>query len=186
MTADNEPDTTVEVVEADPSWAGAFEVERRRLTGACPAAVRVEHIGSTSVPGLAAKPTIDVLLVLPARRDLTAAIPTLEGLAYEYVPESFAADPDHLFLHRIHGGKRSHHLHVVAASSPLTDRYLLFRDYLRAQPEAAARYEAVKRDLAVRYPTQRDRYVDEKPAAVERLLAEADRWKASASGRRSA
>jgi len=64
----------------------------------------------------------------------------------------------------------------VSASSPLPDRYLLFRDYLRAHPDAAARYEAVKRELAARYPTDRDRYVEEKPTAVIELLTEATRW----------
>jgi len=94
------------------------------------------------------------------------------------VPASFADDPEHLFLHRLRGEKRTHHLHLVAATSPLPTRYLLFRDYLRAHPDAAAGYEAVKRDLAARYPTDRDRYVEEKPAAVVALLADAADWAA--------
>lgn len=171
------PDTTVEVVDADPAWPLLFAEEHRRLARALPAAVLIEHVGSTSVAGLAAKPTIDILVVV-APAELPGAIPVLRSLGYQYVPASFADDPDHAFLHRLRRGKRTHHLHLVSAASPLPDRYLLFRDYLRAHPDAAARYESVKRELAARYPTDRDRYVVEKPTVVVELLAEAARWTA--------
>lgn len=171
------PDTTVDVVDADPAWPSVFAEERRRLAAALPGAVAIEHVGSTSVPGLASKATIDILVVVDSAQ-LAAAIPVLEGLGYLYVPDSFTDDPDHAFLHRLRGGKRTHHLHLVSASSPLCDRYLLFRDYLRTHPDAAARYEGVKRELAARYPTDRDRYVDEKPAVVVALLTEATEWAA--------
>ncbi len=175
VTSGEVPDTTVDVVDADPAWPLVFAEERRRLAHALPGVVGIEHIGSTSVPGLGSKPTIDILVVVGSA-DLAAAVPVLQALGYLHVPESFADDPDHAFLHRLRAGKRTHHLHLVSASSPLPDRYLLFRDYLRAHPAAAARYEAVKRELAARYPTDRDRYVEEKPVVVVELLTEATRW----------
>jgi GrpB-like predicted nucleotidyltransferase (UPF0157 family) len=97
------------------------------------------------------------------------------------VPESFSDDPGHAFLNRLRGGKRTHHLHLVSASLPHPERYLLLRDYLRPHPDAAARYETVKRDLAARYPTARDRYLDEKHVVVE-LLIEASRSAAQSRG----
>ena len=189
------PDATVDVIAYDPAWTTAFEAERVRLLVAWPALVAVEHIGSTAVPGLAAKPTIDVLAVVTDadidHNTIDAGVPAsvpsgvppvveaLQALGYQWVPASFADDPQHLFLHRLRAGKRTHHLHVVAASSPLTARYLLFRDYLRAHPDEAARYAAFKQDLATRYAQQRDRYVDAKPPFVDAMIEQARRWEAT-------
>ncbi|NAZ75602.1 GrpB family protein [Kineococcus sp. T13] len=194
------PDATVDVIAYDPAWPAAFEAERANLLVAWPALVAVEHIGSTAVPGLAAKPTIDVLAVVtdadidhdgidadsidtgvPAAVSarVPAVIAAFQALGYQWVADSFADDPQHLFLHRLRAGKRTHHLHVVAASSPLVARYLLFRDYLRAHPGEAARYAAFKQDLATRYAQQRDRYVDAKPPFVDATIEQARRWGAT-------
>lgn len=174
------PDFTVEVVEPDQAWSLMFRHEQARILAGYPSAVAVEHIGSTAVPGLPAKPTIDVLAIV--RDDaLQASIPAFQDLGYLYVPESFREDPRHSFLHRLHAGKRTHHLHVVAASSPLVPRYLLFRDYLRAHPEEAARYAAFKTDLANRYADDRDRYVTAKPPFVNPMMEKAWRWDAAHS-----
>ncbi len=183
VTSGEVPDTTVDVVDADPAWPLVFAEERRRLADVLPGAVAIEHIGSTSVPGLASKATIDILVVVGSA-DLAAAVPVLQALGYLYVPASFTDDPDHAFLHRLREGKRTHHLHLVSAGSPLPDRYLLFREYLRAHPDAAARYAAVKRELAARHPIDRDRYVEEKPAVVVELLTEATRWAGSGGSAR--
>lgn len=176
------PDSTVEVVDHDPAWAAMFEQERRLLLTARPTLVAVEHIGSTAVPGLAAKPTIDLLAVV-ADEELAAARLAVEGLGYIWVPESFADDPRHQFLHRLRNHKRTHHLHVLAASSPLVARYLLFRDYLRAHPDEAARYADFKLDLADRYAADRDRYIDSKPPFVDAMIERAWRWHDSYHGR---
>lgn len=175
---DEQPDFTVEVVDFDEGWANAFTEERARIRTAWPGEITVEHIGSTSVPGLASKPTIDLLAVLPDD-ELADSPPVFEGLGYLYVPASFPDDPRHLFFHRLRGGKRSHHVHVVASSSALPARYLLFRDYLRANPAAAARYAAFKVDLATRYPTDRDRYVDAKPPFVDAMIDDARKWRST-------
>lgn len=168
------PDGTVEVVPYDPGWPARFEAERAAL--AALALFRsIEHIGSTAVPGLAAKPTIDVLAVA---EDLGAVLAT--GIpGYDHRPGSFPDDDRHLFFRKVRGGKRLVHLHVVHVSSPEVDDYRLFRDWLRADPEAAARYAELKLDLAARYADQRQAYVETKQRAVDVLMDEARRWGAS-------
>jgi GrpB-like predicted nucleotidyltransferase (UPF0157 family) len=175
MTEHQRPLRVVELVEYDPSWPARFAVERDLLAGALPDALAVEHIGSTSVPGLCAKPTIDVLLVVA---DPATVLDRLDALGYEYRPGSFAEDGTHLFLRKVAKQRRTHHLHVLTAGSPRIDEYLLFRDYLRADAAATARYAEVKRELAVRYAHDRGRYVAEKSGVVTELLERARRWRA--------
>lgn len=166
----------VVVVDHDPTWPLLFEQERELIVARCPWVRRVEHIGSTAVPGLPAKPTIDVLAVV-GDAELPPCVPAFGELGYQHVAQSFAEDPQHLFFHRLRGGERTHHLHVVTASSPLTERYLLFRDYLRAHPRESARYADFKQDLAGRFAGERDRYVDAKPPFVDALIERARRWR---------
>lgn len=170
------PDSTVEVVAYDTSWPQSFAVERAHVLAAFPATKAVEHIGSTAVPDLPAKPTIDLLAVVPDEQ-LPDAVRAFCGIGYLHVPESFADDPDHSFLHRLRAGERTHHLHVVAASSPLPARYLVFRDYLRAHPDEALRYATFKQNLAARYAHERDRYVDAKPPFVDAVIERAWQWR---------
>jgi GrpB-like predicted nucleotidyltransferase (UPF0157 family) len=168
---------TVEVVDHDPAWSRRFAVEQELLARVLPDALAIEHIGSTSVPGLCAKPTIDVLIVVHDVRAVLDRLPDLVQLGYEYRPGSFAEDPEYLFFRKLKERKRTHHLHVLEAGSPRPDQYRLFRDFLAADSEAAARYAGVKRDLARRYATERDRYVAEKSAVVGELMAQARRWR---------
>ncbi|KTR53040.1 hypothetical protein NS359_04565 [Curtobacterium oceanosedimentum] len=144
----------------------------------------IEHVGSTSVPGLASKDTIDVAVgVLDVTDALDEArIDVARALGFEYVPASFADDPDHAFFLRIVQDRRTDHVHVVRLGSSVWNDYLLFRDYLRATPEALDRYEQAKRDLIARYAKHRDRYVSEKQPIVEALLMDARSWR-SAGGR---
>jgi GrpB-like predicted nucleotidyltransferase (UPF0157 family) len=140
----------------------------RAVTG-----VTVEHVGSTAVPGLAAKPVIDLLLIPPEGtwpRD--TLVETLSSLGYVFWAEN--PDPEHLFFVKgmpPYGTGRTHHVHVrprARAAAVLT-----FRDYLRARPDVAHEYETLKRELAARYPTDRDAYTRGKDAFVARALAEA-------------
>lgn len=172
------PDFTVEIVEPDQAWPVMFRQEQARILAGYPSVVAVEHIGLTAVPDLPAKPTIDVLAVV-LDDALQTSIPAFQDFGYLYVPASFSEDPRHSFLHRLQAGKRTHHLHAVAASSPLVPRYLLFRDYLRAHPEEAVRYAAFKTDLANRYSDDRDRYGIAKPPFVDAMMEKAWRWDAA-------
>ena len=176
MSGFESPPRTVEVVPYDKAWPRRFRAERVLLAQALPRALRIEHIGSTSVAGLSAKPTIDILAVVPDVRPVRADHTGLEQIGYEYRPASFADDPDHMFFRKVFGNVRTHHLHVLAFSSPRWPQYCLLRDYLRAHEVAARRYEQVKLVLAHRFATERGRYVAEKSAIVSDLLVEANQW----------
>ncbi len=176
----NRPDGTVEVVPYDPAWPARFEAERVILMAAAPGLfLSVEHIGSTAVPGLAAKPTIDVLGVVD---DLDRVVESLAALAeagYHYRPGSFPDDSGHLFFRKVRDGKRLAHLHVLGTSSPEIEDYRTFRDWLTAAPDVARGYAELKLDLAARFAGRRQAYVEAKGREVDVLMVEARRWRAS-------
>jgi len=175
---------TVRVVPYDPGWPESFEVARRELSGVVPDAVSIEHVGSTSVPGLVSKPTVDILLVV---RDLSLVldrVAELGTIGFEYRPGSFSPERQHLFFRRIVAGERTHHLHVLPVASPEPGEYRLFRDFLRANPDAAARYATAKLNLADRFARDRTSYVEAKESVVEDLLVAARTWMDEASRHR--
>ena len=135
----------VEIVEHDPSWAARFEAERPKLAEIFDGrAVAIEHIGSTSVPGLCAKPIVDILVGLRELELSEAEIEAMEGLGYEYLGE-FGL-PGRLYFRK--GEPRTHHVHVVAHGGEHWRRHLAFRDALRSNPEERRRYDELKRRLA--------------------------------------
>jgi GrpB-like predicted nucleotidyltransferase (UPF0157 family) len=139
------------VVDYDPEWPGMFEQERTRLAAALgPLVLMIEHIGSTSVPGLAAKPIIDLLIgvqSLPAAQ--ARSIETLSAMGYAYLPDYTSWLPGEIFFRK--GMPWTHHVHVMEPSNPRWENRLLFRDYLRAHPDSARAYATLKRDLAVAF-----------------------------------
>jgi len=145
----------VEMAAYDPTWPERFHDERGRLPKALPGVVDVHHIGSTSVPGLVAKPILDIIVVLSDVAGLAKDPTAVAALGYEFRPAVFDDDPDHLFFVKNAGHQRTHHLHVFAASSPDTFDNLIFRDYLCAVQDAATRYALVKTSLARRHPDSR-------------------------------
>jgi len=165
----------VHIVEHDPAWAARAREEIRRLAEALgPVAVRLDHVGSTAVPGLAAKPILDLQLSVAALEPRAPYGRPLEGLGYRFVP-----DPDFPDLHffaRPPEHPRSHHLHVCRAGSRHELRHLVVRDFLRAHGEEAARYAALKRELAARHPRDRGAYVAGKARYVADLEARAVTW----------
>jgi GrpB-like predicted nucleotidyltransferase (UPF0157 family) len=169
----------VEVVGYDPLWPAQFEAERRLLAVALPTAESIEHIGSTSVPGLAAKPVIDIVAVVPDVAEIAADVSPLERLGYEYRPWVFADDEEHLFLPKDTAGRRTHHLHVFGRTSPVPRQNRTFRDYLATHLDAARRYEAAKRRAAAQHPDSRARYGEAKDAVMRQVKAEAERWAAT-------
>jgi GrpB-like predicted nucleotidyltransferase (UPF0157 family) len=136
----------------------------------------VEHIGSTSVPGLAAKPIIDVMVAIRSLADAPACVAPLAAIGYEYVPEHEAVMPERRYFRRGRGGAGTHHLHMVERSSAFWEEHLLFRDYLRAHSEAAAEYERLKRELAAAHGSDRGAYTAAKTdfikSSVERAREE--------------
>lgn len=161
---------TVHLAEYDPAWPGLFGAERKRIVAALgPTALEVEHAGSTSVPGLAAKPVIDVVLAVPDSTDEPAYLPALEAAGYVLR----AREPE-WFEHRLlKGGGNRVNVHVFSEGCPEIARMLRFRDHLRTHPADRDLYERVKRELAGRTWTYLQQYADAKSAVVEEILARA-------------
>jgi GrpB-like predicted nucleotidyltransferase (UPF0157 family) len=158
----------VRVVECDPRWAGLFrELSDHAIGLLGELALRVEHVGSTSVPGLAAKPVVDLDVVIPSRDDLAEAIRRLQTGGYGHLGdlgivsrEAFRRPP----------GTPRHNLYVCAEDSEELARHVRFRDHLRANPSEAERYAALKRELAERHRFDIDAYCDAKTGFIEAAL----------------
>lgn len=162
---------TVHLAPADPAWAAAFAAERVRLVAALGGLpVALEHMGSTAVPGLPAKPILDVMAGRPAAGALHPYVVALEAAGYRYRGESGIPGRDY-FVRDDAAGRRTHHLHLVEHGGALWRSHLAFRDYLRGAPARAAAYAVLKRDLAARYPTDRAAYTDGKAAFIAETLA---------------
>jgi GrpB-like predicted nucleotidyltransferase (UPF0157 family) len=172
IAVSNRPDFSLEVVPYSARWPRLFEQERAELRDAVgPGALSIEHIGSTAVPGLSAKPTIDILMVVESREVFLENLAAVEDLGYDYRSENrFVGNDTHLFLRKVSGGKRTHHLHVLRINSPEIDDYRLFRDALRADVALASRYEQVKISLAKEHADDRMRYVTEKAKWVDGVM----------------
>jgi GrpB-like predicted nucleotidyltransferase (UPF0157 family) len=160
----------IQVVDYDPEWPRLFRREADRIGAVLgERVVRLEHIGSTAVPGLAAKPIIDVLLVVPDPADEPAYLPDLEAAGYVLV----IREPE-WFQHRCFKGPDTNvNLHVYPPGCQEIERYLLFRDRLRDRPEERAHYQRVKRELAERDWTYMQQYADAKTEVVEEIIARA-------------
>jgi GrpB-like predicted nucleotidyltransferase (UPF0157 family) len=161
------------VVAYDPHWPGLFDDESHRVANALGhPVVAVEHIGSTAVPGLAAKPVIDMLVGLRALTLPAGAAEAMDELDYEYLGEN--GIPGRLFFRK--GRPRTHHVHAVLVGSDLWDRHLAFRDYLRAHADEADDYAEFKRRLVRDVDGDRDRYVEGKDAYAAALEQRARSW----------
>lgn len=172
---DDRFDPAIRIVDYDRAWPAMAEQERRRIEDAVgDAAVRVEHVGSTAVPGLAAKPIVDLQLSVDALEPRERYVAPLERLGYLFAPAP--ESPDHHFFGRPPERPRTHHLHVCAAGSAHELRHLAVRDFLRAHPDEAARYAALKREVAARHPQDRLAYIAGKDAYVTALERRAVRW----------
>jgi GrpB-like predicted nucleotidyltransferase (UPF0157 family) len=169
----------VEIVPYDPAWPEAFRRETAHLRACLPVELigRIEHFGSTAVPGLAAKPIVDMLIETPSLAAVQErVVPILEPQGYDYfwrptwgddVPPFYA-----WFIRRDSAGRRTHHLHFVEPEFPHWER-LVFRDYLIAHPEAARQYEALKRRLAAANAADRVAYTEAKTAFILGIMEQA-------------
>ena len=160
----------LQVVDYDPRWPALFRREAARIRALLgERALRLEHIGSTSVPELAAKPIIDILLVVADPADEPAYLPDLEAAGYVLV----IREPE-WFQHRcLKGPDTNLNLHVHPPDSPEIERSLLFRERLRTAPEDRARYQRAKRELAQRDWTYVQQYADAKTEVIEEIIARA-------------
>ena len=164
------PDRAVRLSPYDPLWPMMFEAEARRIEDACAGLiVRLEHIGSTSIPGMSAKPVIDILAGRPPQSRPAAYIAAIRQLGYEH--KGAAGVPGREYFRR--GTPRTHHVHLVSWSSTVWEEHLLFRDRLRSDPDLARDYEAVKRDLAIAHADDRRAYTDAKGPFIRAVIREA-------------
>jgi GrpB-like predicted nucleotidyltransferase (UPF0157 family) len=147
----------IEVVDYDPSWPRRYEEERDRIAAALgDAVVAIEHVGGTAVPGLPAKPVIDIMVGVPDIERAGQAVAGLINLGYQYVPELESQLPERRYFRR--GAPETHHVHMVTMGSDFWEEHVLFRDYLRSNPQAAEEYGKLKRALANRFRFDRDAY----------------------------
>ncbi len=161
------------IIEAyKPEWKTAFDRECHLLMNAIDAPdISIEHIGSTSVDGLGAKPIIDIMIGL---RDFNMAnhyIKAIEGLGYNYVSKYEDEMPYRRFFTKTLNGKRTHHIHMVEIHTEFWDRHLRFRDHLRENQEARDRYSDLKLNLARREWVDVNEYADAKTAFIRGIEA---------------
>ena len=166
--------TPVVVVDYDPQWPTSYEEEKERILGAIgDVAVAIEHIGSTAVPGLGAKPIIDIMVAVSRLADAERCIEPLQEIGYEYVPEYNDVIPERRYFHKGPPGARTYHLHMVELTSGFWERHLQFRDFLRTHPEEAQRYHQLKKELAAKFGADRDGYTEAKTSFIESVIAKA-------------
>jgi GrpB-like predicted nucleotidyltransferase (UPF0157 family) len=165
----NEPDEPIRVVPYDPTWPVRFERERALLEQAIGAWVvgGIHHVGSTAVPGLDAKPIVDILVGVEGLETSRACFEPLAELEYLYAP--YLPEEMHWFC-KPDPGRRTHHLHLVSHDSPRYRDELAFRDHLRANPEKARDYAELKHRLAARFERDREGYTDAKADFIQRTL----------------
>jgi len=162
-------DEPIRLVPPDPSWATRFELERAALQGAIGEWVcgGIHHVGSTAVPGLEAKPIIDILAGVGDLETARASFEPLADLGYLYSP--YLTGEMHWFC-KPDPSHRTHHLHLVPVGSRRYKEELAFRDCLRADPTLADEYANLKRNLAARFTHNREGYTDAKSEFIRMAL----------------
>lgn len=161
---------TVQLQAYDPDWAAEFEQEKQRLLDVFgDKLIAIEHIGSTSVPGLSAKPIIDIIAAVNSFDELEDFIEPLQKLGYEYMPERMFSDRK--FFPKGPHSNRTHHLNLVLKDD--VDQWespLLFRDYLRNHQEVRDEYAQLKSSLAEKYNGNREKYTKSKNDFIQKVL----------------
>ena len=166
----------VTIVEYRPEWRKLFEDEKRVIqTALGEVSARIEHIGSTAVAELAAKPVIDLMVGLEDFSIADNLVPKIEALAYEYIKKYEAVMPFRRFFIKEQAGIRTHQIHLVGIGSEFWERLILFRDYLRQHPGVAAKYATLKKELAGREWADANEYADAKTEFIRKIENEARR-----------
>lgn len=161
----------VKLVPYDPSWPGAFAVERSRLEAMLPGVLLdIEHIGSTAVPGMAAKAVIDLLAGVDSMTLVKSIAAQVCAAGYTTSAAFNATLVDRSWFMRSANGQRTHHLHVVVHGGDIWREHLAFRDALRADPPLAQAYATLKSQLAARHASDRDAYTAAKTEFIRVAL----------------
>ncbi len=170
--------TAVVLAPYDPRWAETAAAEARRISAAIGLSLmRVEHIGSTAIPGMAAKPTVDLMPVVASENDLDTCRAPMEALGYLWRGEYGIPGRRYSVLEQ--SGKRLFHVHIFAEGNESIARHQAFRDYLRAHRDEALAYEAVKRAAAAAHPWNSMAYNDHKSDWVRACQQRALAWAAA-------
>lgn len=165
----------VRIVPHDPAWKETFEAEAATLRSALhDEALAVHHIGSTSVPGLRTKPTVDVLVEVRKIENLDDLEEPMAASGYEAWGEY--GIPGRRFFTKDRGPERLCNVHAFEAGTPEVERHLAFRDYLRKHPETARAYGKLKMELAEKHPADIEAYMDGKDAFVKETEKKALTW----------
>ena len=165
---------TARVVDYNPEWPRLYAAEEARILVAIgPWVSRIEHVGSTAIPGLAAKPILDILVGLRKLDDAPRCIPRMEGLGYEYVPEYEKELPMRRYFRKGPRENRTHHVYMVEDGRDFWVAHLRFRDFLRDHPDDARRYELLKRELVARFENDREAYTASKAEFIKTMLSKA-------------
>jgi GrpB-like predicted nucleotidyltransferase (UPF0157 family) len=161
----------VRLVEYDDRWPALFEAERTRIFRHCGLLpLRVEHVGGTSIPGMRAKPVVDIAVGMPHTHAIQDYVVALERAGYEHRGERGVTGRQ--YFRR--GEPRAFHLHLIEEGGRLWRDYLAFRNYLRANAEAARKFAELKRLLAVRFRHDREGYLQGKAPHIREVLRLAD------------
>lgn len=162
------------ITEYNPQWPAQYEEEKARILGLIGhKVVTIEHVGSTAVPGLGAKPIIDITVAVHRLADAEECIEPLISIGYEYVPSDRDSFPERRFFHKGSPGAWTHHIHMVELTSDFWERHRLFRDFLRSHPEVAGQYYQLKKELAAKYGEDREGYTEAKTPFIEPVVARA-------------
>jgi GrpB-like predicted nucleotidyltransferase (UPF0157 family) len=162
-------------VDYDPQWPVLFEREKERLLGAVGGRLlTIEHIGSTSVPGLAAKPVIDLGVCVRSLAEADELLPCIERLGYIYEPALEKLLPERRFFWKGTLQIHTYHLHLAELNNPVIARPIRFRDYLRTHPDAVKEYGELKKGLAKTYRDDMEAYVSGKTTFIEWIMNQAE------------
>lgn len=160
----------VSLQEYNPAWALAFEQEKELLIKSLGSKnLKIEHIGSTSVPGLAAKPIIDMVAAVDSFESVQTFVKPLQQIGYEYMPQRMFADRK--FFPKGPETCRTHHLNFVLKDDPEQwQRPIAFRDYLKSHPKTRDAYARLKQKLAKEYPDNREAYTKAKARFIRKHI----------------
>ncbi|OGO05325.1 MAG: hypothetical protein A2Y60_04890 [Chloroflexi bacterium RBG_13_54_9] len=166
----------VAIFDYDPQWPVLFEEERGRILHAVGQVIlAIEHVGSTAVPGLGAKPIVDIMVGVRSLADAVQCIEPLQSIGYKYHPENEDSIPERRYFQKGPNDipNQHFHLHMVEITSDFWKRTLLFRDFLRTHPEDAEQYYQLKKELAEIYGSDREGYTSAKTTFIESVIDKA-------------
>jgi len=163
----------VNLVPYDPAWQTRFALERQRLVASLPQLLAVEHFGSTAIPGMPSKPTIDILAGVESMAVADSLFEAILGFGYTTSRSFNAMLPDRRWFMRSADGRRTHHLHLMVFGTEGWKHRIFFRDALRSNAELAHRYAILKSDLAAKFKQDREAYTNAKSEFVASVVARA-------------